>query len=97
MTDARLRLAASLAAATLALWLAVIAMGGASWERVVAPRLRAAGHLVFAPTLTGLGDRSHPSSPEVDLDTHARDVANVLFDEDLTDAVLAGHSCGFRA
>src|SRR5438445_13579590 len=70
------------------------AWGGASWERFVAPRLRAAGHLVFAPTLTGLGDRSHLSSPEVDLATHVQDVANVLFYEDLTDAILAGHSYG---
>src|SRR5438128_298192 len=70
------------------------ARGGASRERFVAPRPRAAGHLVVAPTPTGLGDRSHPSSPAVDLGTHVRDVANVLFDEDLTDAVLAGHSHG---
>ena len=44
--------------------------------------------------LTGLGDRSHLSSPEVDLGTHVQDVANVLFYEDLTDAILAGHSYG---
>ena len=70
------------------------AWGGASWERFVAPRLRATGHLVFAPTLTGLGDRAHLSSPAVELDTHVQDVANVLFYEDLTDVVLAGHSYG---
>jgi len=32
--------------------------GGWVWQRL-APLLRAGGHEVFAPTLTGVGDRSH--------------------------------------
>jgi pimeloyl-ACP methyl ester carboxylesterase len=67
--------------------------GGWCWRRV-APRLRAAGHEVYAPTLTGLGERAHLLSPAVDLDTHAADVLGVLQYEDLRGAVLVGHSYG---
>jgi pimeloyl-ACP methyl ester carboxylesterase len=67
--------------------------GGWCWGRV-APLLRAAGHEVHTPTLTGLGERSHLLSPEVSLETHVADVANVLAYEDLTDVVLVGHSYG---
>ncbi|MCC7369058.1 MAG: alpha/beta hydrolase [Chloroflexi bacterium] len=71
------------------------AWGGAwSWNKFVAPLLRAAGQEVYAVTLTGLGDRSHLSSPEVSLDSHIQDVVNVLFYEDLTDVILVGHSYG---
>ncbi len=53
--------------------------GGWSWNRTVAAPLRAEGHIVLVPTLTGLGERSHLASPEVGLDTHLQDVVNVLF------------------
>jgi len=56
--------------------------------------MRAAGHEVFAPSLTGLGDRAHLAGPEVDLDLHIRDVVSLLETEDLADVVLAGHSYG---
>lgn len=65
--------------------------GGWCWRRV-APRLRAAGHEVYTPTLTGLGERAHLLSPAIDLDTHIRDVVNVLEYEELTGVVLVGHS-----
>jgi pimeloyl-ACP methyl ester carboxylesterase len=52
------------------------------------------GHEVFTPTLTGLGERSHLLSPDVDLDTHVSDVANLMIWEDLSDIVLVGHSYG---
>jgi diacylglycerol kinase family enzyme len=69
------------------------AFGGAwSWNKLVAPLLRKAGHEVHAITLTGLGDRIHLATPEVDLDTHIQDVVNVLFYEDLPDVILAGHT-----
>jgi pimeloyl-ACP methyl ester carboxylesterase len=65
--------------------------GGWCWQRLV-PLLAAAGHRVFTPTLTGLGDRAHLKRPDIDLDLHTRDV-QALFDmEDLSDAVLVGHS-----
>jgi pimeloyl-ACP methyl ester carboxylesterase len=67
--------------------------GGWCWRRVV-PLLRAAGHEVHAPTLTGLGERAHLLSPAVDLDTHTWDVAGLLACEDLRDVVLVGHSYG---
>jgi pimeloyl-ACP methyl ester carboxylesterase len=60
----------------------------------VAPLLRAAGHDVYAPTLTGLGERSHLLGPAVDLDMHVRDVVAVLHYEDLRDVILVGHSYG---
>ena len=66
---------------------------GWAWKKM-RPLLRAAGHEIFTPSYTGLGERSHQSSPEVTLETHIQDVANVLFYEDLTDVVLIGHSYG---
>lgn len=66
-------------------------LGGWCWKKVI-PRLRAAGHVVFAPTLTGLGERAHLLTPEIDLDTHIEDVVAVLEYEDLTNVVLVGHS-----
>jgi pimeloyl-ACP methyl ester carboxylesterase len=67
--------------------------GGWCWRRVT-PLLRAAGHEVHAPTLTGLGERAHLLTPAVDLETHVRDVLGLLDCEDVTDAVLVGHSYG---
>jgi pimeloyl-ACP methyl ester carboxylesterase len=67
--------------------------GGWCYQRV-ARLLRAAGHEVYAPTLTGLGERGHLVGPHVDLDTHIRDVAAVLHYEDLRDVILVGHSYG---
>lgn len=56
--------------------------------------LEAAGHEVFAPSLTGLGERSHLLSPDVGLETHITDVASLLHHWDLRDVVLVGHSYG---
>jgi pimeloyl-ACP methyl ester carboxylesterase len=56
--------------------------------------LRAAGHEVYTPTLTGIGERVHLGSAEVGLDTHVDDIVNVLEFEDLHDVVLAGFSYG---
>ena len=52
------------------------------------------GHEVYAPTLTGLGERAHLLSKDVDLDLHVRDVVELLFYEDLRDVILVGHSYG---
>lgn len=67
--------------------------GGWVWGRL-APRLRAAGHEIYTPTLTGVGERSHLLRPDTDLETHIADILAVLFYEDLTDVVLVGHSYG---
>ena len=66
---------------------------GWAWKKM-RPLLRAAGHEVFTPSYTGLGERSHLAAPEVGLDTHIQDVVNVLFYEDLSDVILVGHSYG---
>src|ERR1039458_3834193 len=60
----------------------------------VARILRAAGHDVYAPTMSGLGERSHLVNPAIDLDTHIRDIAAVMYYEDLRDVTLVGHSYG---
>jgi pimeloyl-ACP methyl ester carboxylesterase len=65
--------------------------GGWCWSRVAA-HLRAAGHEVYTPTLTGLGERAHLATPETGLDIHIRDVLGVLEFEDLRDVILVGHS-----
>jgi pimeloyl-ACP methyl ester carboxylesterase len=49
---------------------------------------------VYTPTLTGLGERAHLLSGQVDLDLHIRDVVAVLEFEDLHDVILVGHSYG---
>jgi pimeloyl-ACP methyl ester carboxylesterase len=67
--------------------------GGWCYSKV-ARILRAEGHEVYAPTLTGLGERSHLMRPGVDLDMHIRDVVAVLYYEDLRDVILVGHSYG---
>jgi pimeloyl-ACP methyl ester carboxylesterase len=67
--------------------------GGWCWRRV-SDRLRAPGHTVFTPTLTGLGERSHLFSGNINLTTHVTDVVNVLEWESLSDVVLCGHSYG---
>ncbi len=67
--------------------------GGWCWRRV-ADILETKGHKVFAPTLTGLGERSHLMSKDIDLDTHITDIVNVLKWEDLTNVCLVLHSYG---
>jgi pimeloyl-ACP methyl ester carboxylesterase len=67
--------------------------GGWVW-REVASHLRAAGHEVFTPTLTGLGERVHLATPETDLATHIQDILGVLEYEDLREVILVGHSFG---
>jgi pimeloyl-ACP methyl ester carboxylesterase len=68
-------------------------LGGWCWQPV-ARRLRDYGHDAYPATLTGLGERAHLASPEVDLDTHITDVVNLVEFEDLHDIVLLGHSYG---
>ena len=64
-----------------------------AWQKM-RPLLRAAGHDIFTPSYTGLGERAHLASPAIDLDTHIADVLGVLQFEDLRDVVLIGHSYG---
>jgi pimeloyl-ACP methyl ester carboxylesterase len=68
-------------------------LGGWVWGRVAAD-LRARGHTVYAPTLTGLGERDHLLGPDVDLELHATDLLRVLECEDLQRLALVGHGYG---
>ena len=70
--------------------------GGWCWERVAGP-LRARGHRVTTPTQTGLGERAHLMSPDIDLAVFTADLVNHLVREDLTEVVLVGHSFGGNA
>lgn len=67
--------------------------GGWCYRRV-AQGLRSNGHTVFTPTYTGLGERAHLYDPSINLDTHVKDIVNVIRWEDLGDIVLLGHSYG---
>ena len=58
------------------------AWGGAHGFRKVRGPLRAAGHEVFTPILTGIGERAHLASPQVCLTTHVTDVVNTIWYED---------------
>lgn len=69
--------------------------GHGGWAyQCVARLLRAKGHEVHTPTLTGVGERAHLLTADVSLHTHIQDIVNVLEYEDLHDVILAGHSYG---
>jgi pimeloyl-ACP methyl ester carboxylesterase len=67
--------------------------GSWAWMRV-ADRLTSKGHRVFAPTLSGLGERSYLAGSSINLTTHINDVVNEIRWKDLSDLVLVGHSYG---
>jgi pimeloyl-ACP methyl ester carboxylesterase len=67
--------------------------GSWCWKRV-RKALQAQGHEVFTPTLTGVGERSHLLSREINLETHILDVVNLIRWEELSNVVLCGHSYG---
>ncbi|MDM0020051.1 alpha/beta fold hydrolase [Variovorax saccharolyticus] len=62
--------------------------------RETAAALRAAGHTVFTPTHTGVGERFHQSAENITLETHIRDVCGCIEWEELHDVILVGHSYG---
>jgi pimeloyl-ACP methyl ester carboxylesterase len=65
--------------------------GGWAWSPV--RRLLAGeGHEVYAPTLTGQGDRTHLLTREVGVRTHLADLVALLDCEDLHDVMLVLHS-----
>ena len=68
-------------------------LGSWCWKRV-RKALQARGHEVFTPTLTGVGERSHLLSRQINLDTHIDDVVNLIQWEELSDVALCGHSYG---
>ncbi len=62
--------------------------------RDTAAALRAAGHTVFTPTHTGVGERAHQAAESITLETHIRDVCGCIEAEELNDVILCGHSYG---
>ena len=66
---------------------------GWAWKKMH-PLMQAAGHRLFTPSYTGLGERVHLANPSIDLETHIQDMLSVLEYEDLHDVVLLGHSYG---
>ena len=67
--------------------------GGWIWQRV-ATRLRAAGHAVYAPSLDGCAERKHQVRAGITTETHAAEIAELLFYEDLSHVVMVGTSSG---
>jgi pimeloyl-ACP methyl ester carboxylesterase len=67
--------------------------GGWVWRRV-SDLLEKRGYKVFAPTMTGVGERSHLLDAKVNLSTHITDIVNVIKWERIEDVVLVGHSYG---
>src|SRR5208282_255522 len=67
--------------------------GGWIW-RPVAGRLRNQGHLVLAPSLDGCAERKDQVRAGITTETHADEIAQLLFYQDLKDVVLAGTSTG---
>lgn len=67
--------------------------GGWCWKKLL-PLLREQNHEIYTPTLTGLGEKSHLATKNINLSTHVTDITNLLFYEDLTEIILIGHSYG---
>ncbi len=68
-------------------------LGGWSWKHVAAA-LRAQGHHVLAPTLEGCAERAYELRPGITAETHAAELAGLLFHEDLTNVIAVGTSTG---
>jgi pimeloyl-ACP methyl ester carboxylesterase len=67
--------------------------GGWIWKPVV-ERLAAAGHRVMAPTLDGCAERKDQVRAGITTESHAAEIAGLLFYQDLKDVVLVGTSTG---
>lgn len=67
--------------------------GGWCWERLT-PLLRAAGHIVYPPTLAGLGEHVDRPNGDIDLNTHVQEIVDLCITNDLNEVVLVGHSSG---
>lgn len=67
--------------------------GGWCWSRVT-DRLRAAGHVVFAPSLSGLAENGHRAHADIAHTDHIEDVTRLIEWYDLSGVILVGHSYG---
>jgi pimeloyl-ACP methyl ester carboxylesterase len=76
-------------------YLLVHGASGGAWDwKKIDQLLSAEGHSVYRATLSGLGERAHLASPDINLTTHIDDVANLILFEELEQVVLVGHSYG---
>ena len=69
--------------------------GGWCWD-AVARLLRAEGHAVLAPTLTGLAERAHLIDAVTGPDTHVEDVVQAILWAELRDITLEKQWCPQR-
>ena len=70
-------------------------MTGGGWDwKTIDNLLSKDGHAVYRPTLTGLGEKVHLSTPDIDLTTHILDVVNLIKFEQFDNIILVGHSYG---
>jgi pimeloyl-ACP methyl ester carboxylesterase len=67
--------------------------GGWCYARV-AEMLRAKGHRVFTPTLSGLAERARENDRSINLTMHIADIVDLIRFEALDDVILCGHSYG---
>lgn len=65
--------------------------GGWCW-RAVANCLRDAGHHVFTPSFTGMGDRAHLLRNDITIGVFVDDLVQVIQAEELDNVILVGHS-----
>lgn len=70
------------------------AWGGGWAFKTVDEIMSAHGNTVYRPSLTGQGEKVHLSSPDIDLNTHIKDVVNLILYENLKNVILVGHSYG---
>ena len=66
---------------------------GWAWKKM-RPLCAAAGHELFTPTWTGIGERRHLVGEHVNLSTHIADLVQHMEVEDHSDVVLLAHSYG---
>lgn len=67
--------------------------GGWCYDRV-ATILRAQGHQVYTPTLSGLAERASMDVRQINLTTHIDEIVTLFEQESLNDVILCGHSYG---
>lgn len=70
------------------------AWGGAWQFKNTEAKLEEQGNKVYRVNMTGLGERYHLAGPDIDLNTHIKDVVNTILFEQLENIILMGHSYG---
>jgi pimeloyl-ACP methyl ester carboxylesterase len=77
------------------IWLAIHGAWSAGWTwKKMYPLLEGDGSKLWAPTMTGLGERAHLANPDITLETHILDILGVIETEGLSGVTLIAHSYG---